>query len=120
MVDADGSADPSEIPRFVQALLSGADFAKGTRFAAGGGSSDITRLRGLGNRLLGAVSISPTGTTTQISAMDSTCSGRSMFRTGPRHHLSPFTQGRRAVVGRRLRDRTLIDMVGGGARTPRD
>ena len=55
MVDADGSADPSEIPRFVQALLSGADFAKGTRFAAGGGSSDITRLRRLGNRLLGAV-----------------------------------------------------------------
>jgi len=55
MVDADGSTDPSEIPRFVFALLSGADFAKGTRFAAGGGSSDITRLRWLGNRLLGAV-----------------------------------------------------------------
>ena len=55
MVDADGSADPSEIPKFVQALLSGADFAKGTRFATGGGSSDITRLRRLGNRLLGAV-----------------------------------------------------------------
>jgi glycosyltransferase involved in cell wall biosynthesis len=55
MVDADGSADPSEIPRFVQALLSGADFAKGTRFAPGGGSSDITRLRRLGNRLLGAL-----------------------------------------------------------------
>jgi glycosyltransferase involved in cell wall biosynthesis len=53
MVDADGSADPSEIPRFVRALLSGADFAKGTRFAAGGGSSDITRLRRLGNRMLG-------------------------------------------------------------------
>jgi glycosyltransferase involved in cell wall biosynthesis len=55
MVDADGSADPGEIPRFVQALLSGADFAKGTRFAAGGGSSDITRLRRLGNRVLGEV-----------------------------------------------------------------
>jgi Glycosyl transferase family 2 len=55
MVDADGSTDPSEIPTFVRALLSGADFAKGTRFAAGGGSSDITRLRSLGNRLLGAV-----------------------------------------------------------------
>jgi hypothetical protein len=55
MVDADGSADPSEIPKFVDALLSGADFAKGTRFAAGGGSSDITRLRRFGNRLLGAV-----------------------------------------------------------------
>ena len=55
MIDADGSADPGEIPRFVHALVSGADFAKGTRFAAGGGSSDITRLRRLGNRLLGAV-----------------------------------------------------------------
>jgi glycosyltransferase involved in cell wall biosynthesis len=55
MVDADGSTDPSEIPKFVHALLNGADFAKGTRFAAGGGSSDITRLRRLGNRLLGAV-----------------------------------------------------------------
>jgi len=55
MVDADGSADPSEIPKFMDALLNGADFAKGTRFAVGGGSSDITRLRRLGNRLLAAV-----------------------------------------------------------------
>ena len=52
MVDADGSADPGEIPQFVEALLDGADFAKGTRFAEAGGSSDITRLRRLGNRLL--------------------------------------------------------------------
>jgi glycosyltransferase involved in cell wall biosynthesis len=52
MVDADGSADPAEIPQFVKALLDGADFAKGTRFAGGGGSSDITRLRSLGNRFL--------------------------------------------------------------------
>jgi glycosyltransferase involved in cell wall biosynthesis len=52
MVDADGSADPGEIPRFVKALADGADFAKGTRFADGGGSSDITRLRALGNRAL--------------------------------------------------------------------
>ena len=51
-VDADGSADPAEIPRFVKALMDGADFAKGTRFAAGGGSCDITRLRRLGNRML--------------------------------------------------------------------
>ena len=52
MVDADGSADPEEIPRFVQALRNGADFAKGTRFGRGGGSDDITRLRALGNRAL--------------------------------------------------------------------
>lgn len=52
MVDADGSADPAEIPAFVSALVSGADFAKGTRFVNGGGSGDITRLRRLGNRVL--------------------------------------------------------------------
>jgi glycosyltransferase involved in cell wall biosynthesis len=52
MVDADGSADPGEIPRFVQALTAGSDFAKGTRYAAGGGSSDLTRIRSLGNRVL--------------------------------------------------------------------
>ena len=54
MVNADGSADPGEIPRFVDALLKGADFAKGTRFAEGGGSSDITRLRSYGNYALTA------------------------------------------------------------------
>lgn len=54
MVDADGSADPAEIPRFVSALVEGADFAKGTRFLKGGGSDDITRLRRLGNRFLTA------------------------------------------------------------------
>ena len=52
MVDADGSADPAEIPQFVAALLDGADFAKGTRFLPGGGSADITRLRAHGNHLL--------------------------------------------------------------------
>jgi glycosyltransferase involved in cell wall biosynthesis len=51
-LDADGSADPGEIPRFVDALVNGADFAKGTRFAEGGGSSDITRLRRIGNNVL--------------------------------------------------------------------
>ena len=49
MFDADGSADPREIPTFVQALVEGADFAKGSRFAPGGGSADITPLRTLGN-----------------------------------------------------------------------
>jgi glycosyltransferase involved in cell wall biosynthesis len=55
MIDADGSADPGEIPRFVRALLDGADLAKGTRFVSGGGSDDITRIRRLGNRFLCAV-----------------------------------------------------------------
>jgi glycosyltransferase involved in cell wall biosynthesis len=50
MFDADGSADPAEIPRFVGALVDGADFAKGSRFCAGGGSHDITHYRSAGNR----------------------------------------------------------------------
>jgi glycosyltransferase involved in cell wall biosynthesis len=54
LVDADGSADPAEIPRFVDVLVGGADFAKGSRFLDGGGSSDITRLRSLGNYALTA------------------------------------------------------------------
>ena len=50
MFDADGSADPSEIPAFVAALVAGADVAKGTRFGGpGSGSEDITRLRSAGN-----------------------------------------------------------------------
>ncbi len=49
MLDADGSADPDEIPRFVDCLVGGADFAKGSRYISGGGSADMTRTRQLGN-----------------------------------------------------------------------
>jgi len=52
MLDADGSADPGEIPAFVAALVAGAEFAKGTRFSCGGGSHDITRFRRIGNAAL--------------------------------------------------------------------
>jgi len=54
-MDADGSTDPAEIPRFVAALCHGADFVKGSRFAQGGASSDITWARRLGNRALNAL-----------------------------------------------------------------
>jgi len=49
MIDADGSTDPKEIPSFIDGLLAGNDFAKGSRFMKGGGSHDITPLRTLGN-----------------------------------------------------------------------
>jgi glycosyltransferase involved in cell wall biosynthesis len=52
MIDGDGSTDPAEIPRYVDALKAGADFAKGSRFMDGAGSSDITPLRDWGNRFL--------------------------------------------------------------------
>lgn len=49
MLDGDGSTDPEEIGRFVEALMAGNDFAKGSRFIPGGGSHDITTVRRLGN-----------------------------------------------------------------------
>jgi glycosyltransferase involved in cell wall biosynthesis len=52
MLDADGSTDPAEIPLFVSLLSDGADFAKGSRFMRGGGSTDITPARRLGNQVL--------------------------------------------------------------------
>jgi glycosyltransferase involved in cell wall biosynthesis len=55
MLDADGSTDPAEIPRFVNALKEGADFAKGSRFMPGAGSSDISRLRQFGNYFLNKI-----------------------------------------------------------------
>jgi glycosyltransferase involved in cell wall biosynthesis len=52
MLDADGSLDPAEMPRFIDALEEGADFVKGSRYLSEGGSADLTRLRSAGNRAL--------------------------------------------------------------------
>ena len=52
MLDADGSMDPNEIVLFVATLMAGADFAKGSRFVQGAGTSDMTLLRRLGNQAL--------------------------------------------------------------------
>jgi glycosyltransferase involved in cell wall biosynthesis len=51
-MDADGSTDGAEVIRFVAALLAGADFAKGSRFASAGGTGDITGVRRYGNKAL--------------------------------------------------------------------
>jgi Glycosyl transferase family 2 len=50
MIDADGSTDPREMARFVEALKDGADFVKGSRHMQDGGSADFTRLRAAGNK----------------------------------------------------------------------
>jgi glycosyltransferase involved in cell wall biosynthesis len=53
-LDADGSADPAEIPLFVSCLVGGADFVKGSRFVQGGGTDDMGPLRRAGNAALRA------------------------------------------------------------------
>jgi|tagenome__1003787_1003787.scaffolds.fasta_scaffold20910631_2 hypothetical protein len=52
MIDADGSMNPAEIERFVDALETGCDFVKGSRFTAGGGTTDMSTIRRLGNHAL--------------------------------------------------------------------
>jgi glycosyltransferase involved in cell wall biosynthesis len=52
MLDADGSMDPAEFESFLALICRGFDFVKGSRYACGGGSDDLTGLRRVGNRLL--------------------------------------------------------------------
>ena len=106
MFDADGSADPAEITRFVEALKAGADFAKGSRFTAGGGSADITTIRSLGNRFLNGVF--NFGFRTRYSDL---CYGYNAFWADliplldlP-DHSAPAPGQRQDAVGRRVRDR---------------
>ena len=51
MIDADGSMDPLEIESFVTLIARGFDIVKGSRHSCGGGSEDLTFIRGIGNRL---------------------------------------------------------------------
>ena len=48
-LDADGSTDPAEIPRFVEPLLDGYDFAKGSRFLRS--RPVIPQIRYIGNQI---------------------------------------------------------------------
>jgi len=50
MMDADGSMDPKEVPLFIEALDSGADLVKGSRFLPYGYSEDMSLIRRIGNR----------------------------------------------------------------------
>lgn len=52
VMDADGSMDPADIDAYVAALEGGADLVKGSRYMQGGGSTDLTVVRSLGNRAL--------------------------------------------------------------------
>ncbi|MBN2097984.1 MAG: glycosyltransferase family 2 protein [Dehalococcoidia bacterium] len=53
MLDADGSTDPADIPRFVDPLIEGYDFAKGSRFLEG--RPVMPRLRYVGNKMFASL-----------------------------------------------------------------
>jgi glycosyltransferase involved in cell wall biosynthesis len=107
MIDADGSTDPAEIPRFVEALTSGADFAKGSRFAPGAGSSDITPLRKLGNKLLGLAVNIMYGT-----RYSDLCYGYNAFwaRHAPAFRLQAESPGQRKVWGDGFEIETVLNL----------
>jgi len=50
-IDADGSMDPAEIPAFIEPILSGYDYVKGSRFLPQGGTTDMVWYRKLANRM---------------------------------------------------------------------
>jgi glycosyltransferase involved in cell wall biosynthesis len=50
MLDADGSMNPKEIPMLIDALDSGADLVKASRFLRYGYSEDMSLIRRIGNR----------------------------------------------------------------------
>jgi glycosyltransferase involved in cell wall biosynthesis len=52
MLDADGSMHPAELSRYLERIAEGYDLVKGSRFIAGGGTADISRLRAAGNLAL--------------------------------------------------------------------
>jgi glycosyltransferase involved in cell wall biosynthesis len=62
IMDADGSMDPREINVFVSMIAVGFDLVKGSRLACGGGSHDLTTVRGLGNGALCSLANSMFGT----------------------------------------------------------
>jgi len=107
MIDADGSTDPAEIPSFVAALVAGADFAKGSRFIPGAGSSDITPLRRLGNRALGMVVNAMFGT-----RYSDLCYGYNAFwaKHLPVFGLIPDSPGQQAVWGDGFEIETLLNL----------
>jgi hypothetical protein len=75
MLDADESADPAEIPAFIETLMAGADFAKGTRFCEGGGAQTSPGCAGsatVGSMVSSTVS---SALRTPTSATDTTPSG---------------------------------------------
>ncbi len=88
MLDADGSSDPGEIPMYVGALMAGADFAKGSRFLQGGGSSDMTLIRNFGNRVFGLIVQLLFG-----GRFSDLCYGYNAFRTEALDVLDPDCDG---------------------------
>jgi hypothetical protein len=88
MLDADGSMDPQDIDRFVDALDAGYDLVKGSRFMPDGGTADMTPLRDIGNK--GLLFVSNLLYQRQHTDL---CYGFAAFRRGAFQELELTAQG---------------------------
>jgi hypothetical protein len=85
MMDGDGCMQAEEIPRFVKAIVSGADIAKGSRFLKNGGSQDLSFIRKAGNLLfVTLVNLFWSGKYTDL------CYGFLAFRREALERLKPY------------------------------
>ena len=120
MIDADGSTDPAEIPLFVDALIAGADFVKGSRFAEGGDSHDITRAAQARQRRAqpGRQRALRDPVHRPLLRLQRVLAPRRADAAAARHHAAAPDR-RRQAVGRRLRDRDDDQHPGRGRRHDR-
>jgi glycosyltransferase involved in cell wall biosynthesis len=85
MMDGDGCMQVQEIPRFVKAIVSGADMVKGSRFLKNGGSHDFSFVRKVGNLLfVTLVNLFWSGKYTDL------CYGFLAFRREALERLKPY------------------------------
>ena len=108
MIDADGSTDPAEIPRFVEALTAGADFAKGSRFAPGAGQHRTSpRCASSATGLLGLAVNAMYGT-----RYSDLCYGYNAFwaRHAPAFGLQADSPGQRQVWGDGFEIETVLNL----------
>jgi glycosyltransferase involved in cell wall biosynthesis len=82
-LDADGSTDPEEIPKFIESLLNGYDFAKGSRFL--GQPPVMSKLRRFGNKLFVWLTNILYGT-----KYTDLCAGLNAFWTKKFHQIDPL------------------------------
>ena len=93
LMDADGSNRPEEIPQLLLALANGADIAKGSRFLKGGGSTDISRIRRIGNKFfVSIVNLAWKGKYTDL------CYGFMAFHKDTLQKLRPILESKRFQI----------------------
>jgi len=87
IIDADGSNRPEEVPQLIAAIVNGADIAKGSRFLKGGGSTDLSYIRKIGNNFFTSiVNHAWSGEYTDL------CYGFMAFRQDALQKLKPFLE----------------------------